>query len=152
LRGSDSARSEWDLLELAYDVRARVAGEPAPSHGKILERSGLLGPGPSGRVVCVDAGGVQRFPVAAADGTAIVASVDREEPEFVESALDPREREYLALAFEFDDEGGYLIKLYVVPATSPQGALPYEGSDFREAVESAADWLDGFEVFGRDGA
>jgi hypothetical protein len=131
----------WDWLELAHYVRARVVGEPEPSHAEILERSGLLGPGPSRRVVCVDAGGIDRFPVAAADGTPIEATVDREHPEFIEIVLEPREREYLALGFERDDEGRYAIQLYIEPESSPQMPLPYEGCDSQEAIEAAADWL-----------
>ena len=30
--------------------------------------------------------------------------------------------------------------------------LPYEGTDFREAVDAAADWLAGGPVQGRDGS
>jgi hypothetical protein len=64
-----------DWLEAGFVVRARVAGEPAPSHAVMLERAGLLGPGASRRVVRVQPGGVDRFPVLAADGSEIEATL-----------------------------------------------------------------------------
>ncbi len=67
----------WDWLEFAFIARARVTGEPQPSHREMLERSGLLGGGASGRVVRLESGGIDRFNVPAADGTVVEATVDR---------------------------------------------------------------------------
>jgi hypothetical protein len=149
----------WDWLEVCFEVRARIAGEPVPSHAVMLERAGLLGPGPSRRVVRPEPGGVDRFAVTAADGTAIEASVDRRNADVIDIYLDPREDDrgyehYLALGFDWISDGqGYVVRLYTEPSSSPQDVLPYEGPDFRAAVEAAADWLDGLgaDAYGRDG-
>jgi hypothetical protein len=146
----------WDWLETCFEVRARIAGEPVPSHAVMLERAGLLGPGPSRRVVKPEPGGVDRFAVTAADGTPIEASVDRRDTDLIEIVLDPRKgRRYLDLRFLWtNDAQGYRIDLHTDALSSPQDTLPYEGPDFREAVDAAADWLRslGADAYGRDGA
>ena len=87
----------------------------------------------------------------AADGSPIEASVDRETDDWIEITLDPRHPHYLALAFSWDEEWGYQGELYVDRESSAQGNLPYEGRDFREAIAATIDWLDGKNLFGRDG-
>ena len=142
----------WDWLEFAFVARARLAGEPVPSHRQMLERAGLLGDGASGRVVRLEAGGVDRFSVLASDGTPIEATVARESAASVEITLDPRGPHYLAIGFYWPFDDGYRLDLYIAPNSSSQQALPYQGTDFREAVEATADWLDGQDLFGRDGS
>jgi hypothetical protein len=145
---------EWDWLGLCFEVRARVAGDPVPRSEEMLERAGLLGAGPSRRVRRPKAAGIDRFPVTAADGTPIEVVVDRSHSESIDIRLDPREDPpyefYLRLGFDWDGQA-YAIRLYTEPESSPQDVLPYDGADFREAVEAAADWLDSPDVYGRDG-
>ena len=141
----------WDWLELAFETRAGTAGEPTPTHREMLERTGLLGGGPSRRVARLEEGGVDRFTVDASDGSPIEATVDRERADWIEITLDPREEHYLSLGFDWYDDRGYRSELYLEPESSPQVGLPYVGTDFGEAVDAAADWLDGRDVLGRDG-
>jgi hypothetical protein len=143
----------WDWLEAGFVVRAHIAGEPSPSHALMLERAGLLGPGASRRIVQPVAGGVDRFAVIAADGAQIEATIDRRDPSAVKITLDPREHgPYLALTVYWrDDVQSYGIWVWIEPQSSHQDALPYNGPDFREAVDAAADWLDGIDYHGRDG-
>jgi hypothetical protein len=144
---------DWDWLELCFAARTRITGERPFCHAEILERTGLAGRGPSLRVARLCAADVKRFPVTSADNTWIVAAVDRRNPDFVRVELDPRPDHYLVLAFDWiDDDQGYVIRVYTEPLTSPADVLPYEGRDFREAVVAAADWLDGMDVYGRDGS
>jgi hypothetical protein len=44
-----------------------------------------------------------------------------------------------------------VLRLYVERESCPQDTLPYEGTDFREAIDAAADWLAGPDLYGRDG-
>ena len=143
---------DWDWLELTYELRARLAGESPPSHADMLERAGLLGAGPSRRVVRLEAGGPDRFAVTAADGTAIEASIERSDPDAITIVLDPRSSHYLELGLDWQPEAqGYVTLLYTEPESSPQDTLPYQGADFGEAINAAADWLAGPDLYGRDG-
>ena len=139
----------WDWLEFAFAARARATGEPQPSHREMLERSGLLGDGASGRVARLEPGGIDRFNVTAADGTLVEATVDRANANSVEITLDPRDAHYLAVGLAWLD--GYSVDLYVDRDSSRQQALPYRGTDFAEAIAATADWFEGEDVFGRDG-
>ena len=144
----------WDWLEIGFEVQARIAEEPVPTHTLMLERAGLLGPGPSRRVARPQPGGIDRIPVTGADGARIEVVFDRRDSELIHIALDPRDEPpyefYLVLSFYWDG-AAYRIHLYTAPMTSHQDILPYEGPDFREAIEAAADWLDRPEIYGRDG-
>jgi hypothetical protein len=71
----------------------------------------------------------------------IEATIDRREPSAVEIKLDPRDDgHYLAVIFYWrDDEQLYGVSLCLEPLSSPQGILPYNGPDFREAIDAAAE-------------
>jgi hypothetical protein len=67
--------------------------------------------------------------------------------------LDPRDEHYLALLLSWGDVYGYEMSVALDSESSPQAQLPYEGTDFREAVAAAADWLSADDdVWGRDGS
>jgi hypothetical protein len=143
----------WDWLEAGFLVQSRIAGQNPPSHALMLERSGLLGPGVRRQVVWPARGGVDRFPVLGPDGAHIEATIDRRDPSAVEITLDPREADdrYLVLTFHWRQDNVYGISLWLEPLSSPQDVLPYQGPDFREAIDAAADRLDGTHFQGRDG-
>jgi hypothetical protein len=144
---------DWDWLELGFAVRARIAGETVPDHRRMLERAGLLGAGRDRRrVVRLARGVVARFSVTAADGTLIEARVDHEDPRWIAIVLDPRDEHYLSLDLSWGDGIGYQMSVAIDSESSPQQRLPYEGTDFREAIAAAADWFNADDdVFGRDG-
>lgn len=143
----------WDWLELAYLTDARITGEPTPSHTEMLTRAGLLAAARRPRRVArVEPGGVDHFPVTAADGTAIEATIDRSSADHVEIVLDPRHDHYFVLTFSWDVILGYVGRVYIEPLTSPQDVLPHDSQDFAEAIEAAVDWLDDLgELWDRDG-
>ncbi|MBE2315881.1 hypothetical protein DVA67_007835 [Solirubrobacter sp. CPCC 204708] len=94
-----------------------------------------------------------RVRVVAADRTQIEATVDRRDPSAVEVVLDPRrDGRYLALMFHWrEGERTYGVSVWIEPLASPQVVLPFQGPDFAEAVDAAADWFDGTDYHGRDG-
>ena len=96
----------WDWLEIGFEVQARIAEEPVPTHTLMLERAGLLGPGPSRRVARPQPGGIDRIPVTGADGARIEVVFDRRDSELIHIALDPRDEPpyefYLVLSFYWD--------------------------------------------------
>ncbi len=144
----------WDWLELSFQTRSLITGESVPSHAEILQRTGLLGPGPSTRRRQPAPGGVDRVTVTAADGSVIQATIDRSEPGHAFIVLDPREDSsydrYLAIGL-FMEGDSYTTLLYTEPESSPQDHLPHAGPDICEAIDAAADYLDGKDFFGRDG-
>ncbi|MDA0181932.1 hypothetical protein OJ997_16635 [Solirubrobacter phytolaccae] len=136
----------WDWLELAHLARARLAGEPAPTHTEMLSRSGLLGPERRRpRAVRHRPGGTDRITVPGRDGAPLEALVDRESPDYVELRLDPRPDSYLALGFDWTDGDGYTGSLFVEPRSSPQDVLPFQGKDLREVIDAAVDWLESID-------
>ena len=142
----------YDWLELVHFTRARVAGQLPPTHTEILQRSGLLGAREqSPRVTRVQPGATIRESVSGPDGTPVDVVVDRTSPEYVEITLDPREAGYLKVAFDWTDADGYTAQLFVEPGAGAHELLPHQSTDFRDAVEAAADWLVGVnDLYGKD--
>lgn len=143
----------WDWLELAYLVRARIAGDPAPAHAEVLRRTGwLVEPPVVRRVVRVQAGGVDRVPITGADDAPIQAIVDRQDADYVELRLDPRPEHYLAIGVDWSPARGHHARLYTEPLTSPAFDFPHDDRDFTETVDAAAAWLESVNLGDRDGS
>jgi hypothetical protein len=124
----------WDWLEVGFAARARLAGEPLPGHREMLECAGLLGAGPSRRIVRLMPTSTTRTPARSRScWTRATSTISRSTcPGATSSGIRCRWRS--------------------TPLSSPQERLPYEGDGLREAIAAVPDWFNADDdLGGRDG-